>query len=206
MQSQILQKALIQLGFEDDVIQVYLLLLETKNHSVTNLTETTGFNRMKIYKILEKLGRSEMIEFKKDYKTPIKVLTPANIIAKLRSTERESKRLANNLSDVLPDLLSHFYNGNNSFCRVFSGKYQLIDLFDEMLDGLVKGDIILNFGEGKDFNNLVGETYIIEWMRKRVKKGIYLKTMIRKDNNIIKCCHLMRAALMGFLAALATKL
>jgi sugar-specific transcriptional regulator TrmB len=185
MEYDVLQKSLLQIGLSNDQVEVYLLILDNKKISISVICSESGFNRMKVYKILDELKQEGLLEFKKDYKSGIQINPPAGIVAKLRTNERQSKRLANNLTEIMPQLLGSFFNDNHSICRIFRGKYQLVDLFDEMLDETTVGDVILNTGEGEDFNDLVGKEYILEWMRKRVKKGVILKTLIKKGNKLM---------------------
>jgi hypothetical protein len=88
----------------------------------------------------------------------------------------------------LPDLSYNYLNNqvNQPKIRIYEGQSQLIYLLDELLDELKSGDEFLNLNEGEDFNQLIGNEMLHNWINKRVQKQVSIRTIIQSNNILMQ--------------------
>jgi sugar-specific transcriptional regulator TrmB len=187
MQNNLLQQSLAQIGLHPMEVAIYMYLLYAVDKSVQSISNGIGLSRVATYKYLDLLNEKGLIEHKKDFNTPIILTKPTRIISMLREKEHQNSRLANDLSSILPDLISHYYEkSTKKFLRHLEGQSQLIYLLDEMLDEAVQGEEFLSINEGEDFNKLVNTSYLQSWIVRRVKKQVSIRTIIQSNNRLMQ--------------------
>ena len=186
MNSNLLLSSLLEIGLSEIEAKVYLGLMSSKVRTVSKICETHDINRMKAYKILETLKSFGLIFKENDFSGKIEVETPAKVISMLRQKENQAKNLVTNLTESLPDILSHFYNENRKpYTRVFQGEIQLRLIFDEILDEAKIGDELLNLAEGEDFYSLLRPIYFKDWVKRRIKKGVKARVIGTWENRFV---------------------
>jgi len=185
--STLLQKALVQLGFEKLEIDVYEFLLQERKLNIKNLASKFGTNRVRIYQILDKLQLTGLLSYTKGVSREFNLESPTKILGLLKFQETETSRITKDFGDYLPDLLTNFfsYDSKPTF-KVYEGKAQFMSVFNQILEELKPPDYILALGEGEDFNEIIYVDYFKEWMRKRIEKKLRVKILARSQNTFLK--------------------
>ncbi len=194
MSINIIESILEELNLSPFAIQVYLKCVETIEPNVTKIADLLSVERARIYPAIEELTEIGLIAPKEPYGRYITLNSPSRLIAKLRDKEIRSRRLIEDFTKLLPDLNAQLYsNKNKPYIKIYEGKSQFIDLFNQVLDELDKQDGICLFGNTDEWYDMVGFEYHNEWSRQRYKKGFpsrllvfpsaKLKSVVEQDVN-----------------------
>jgi sugar-specific transcriptional regulator TrmB len=180
MDTNILAKSLFEIGLDRIEVEMYLLLVHNPQITITDICKSLGINRVRGYEILEELHTRDLIILTKDKRTKIKIQPPSKILDTLKINEGRTRRIASELGGILPDLMTGIYGKERlPYLKVYSGQYQLVDLFETILDE-TQGDLpLLSFGEDEDFYRLFGQGYFEDWIIRRVKMGLRAKVIAR---------------------------
>lgn len=185
--SKLLQKALFQLGFDDLETEVYEFLLQEKKLNIKHLATKFATNRVRIYRILDKLQSVGLLTYTKGVSREFNLESPTKIQGLLKFKEVEASRINQDFSSYLPDLLTNFfsYNQKPTF-KIYEGKAQFMGIFNQLLEELNPNDCIMALGEGEDFNEIVYVDYFKQWMKQRIAKKLRVKILGRSGNNFLK--------------------
>ena len=178
MSINIIESILEELNLSPFATQVYLKCVETTEPNVTKIADLLSVERARIYPAIEELTEIGLIAPKVPYGRYITLNSPSRLIAKLRDKEIRSRRLIEDFTKLLPDLNAQFYsNKSKPYLKVYEGKSQFIDLFNQVLDDADKQNGICLFGNVDEFFDLVGFDYHLEWTSQRIKKQIPSKIL-----------------------------
>jgi sugar-specific transcriptional regulator TrmB len=185
--SDLLNKALAQLGLDELESQVYGELLNVKELNIKALANKFGSNRMRIYQILDKLQSLGLLKYTKGFSRTFSLESPNKILGLLKFQETEAIRVTSDFEKYLPDLITSFFDKNQKpTLKVFEGKIQFLAIFNQILDELKEGDLMMSLGEGEDFNDIIGLDYFNKWIKKRVEKKIYVRALPLASNRFFK--------------------
>ena len=185
--SDLLNKALSQLGLDELESRIYGELLNVKELNIKTLAIKFGTNRMRIYQILDKLQSLGLLTYTKGFPRSFTLESPNKILGLLKFQETEAIRVTRDFEKYLPDLITNFFDKNQKpTLKVYKGKIQFLAIFNQILDELKEGDLMMSLGEGEDFNDIIGLDYFNKWIKKRVEKGIYVRALPLANNKLFK--------------------
>lgn len=173
------RNTLEQIGIDGKKADVYLACLELGRGTAYLIAKKTGLKRPTVYDIIDHLMREGLVS--KSMSGKIKYFSPTDPETLLRKAkERES-----NIRSILPDL-ENLYNSPKlkPFIRYFEGKEGIKEMYEDSLRSLKKGDEILAYvGEDvlKDLKD-----YALDYVERRAAKGIRLRGIYKKDEDIMK--------------------
>lgn len=169
-QTDTLRQALKELGLNAFEIDLYLTLLKRKNPSVTEAAKRLEVERLTVYRGLKKLEDAGLVGKKSPGARQIPLEPPSQIINLLRYKQRSTKNLADNLTAVLPDMLSDYYQTRRvPRIRVFETKEGFVKFLDELV------------AEGKDGIYTVGSPNLLAFLPEEME--VYIAN--RRKHKII---------------------
>lgn len=162
------RKMLEQFGLAGKKADVYLAALELGSASVIDISKKAGIKRTTCYDILQDLMKDGLIsETSKEKKRLFVGEEPEKIQRQLKQKERL-------FSEILPQLQSiHNIRGLKPKIRFYEGKEGLKQVYE---DTLKHGGEIIGVGS-YDIVNVLGKDWLEDYLRKRVKAGIYARGM-----------------------------
>lgn len=177
--NQNLYSSLKELGLNEQEIGLYSVSLALGTVSISELAKHLKISRPNIYKVIESLETHGLTQFKQQnkYLRKFSVESPIIVLEKLREKRERMQQLDNGLVSSLPDLLTIFHQSeSNTKIKVIQGKEQYLKAFNEILEQENKE--IQYFGSAEDFVGFVSATAEANWIKKRVKKGIVIKSLL----------------------------
>ena len=175
MKSDIIKNCLMQLGFDELEIDLYLLIFKSKKINVTSLANELDTNRPRIYSILDKFLAINLVL--KDENGLLSLESPSKITSLLLQKKYQFEYLHNTLTEVLPDINKEFHSIHRQpFIKIYEGKQQIINSILEILDEAI--DEIVTYGNPKCLFDLVDRDFHNQWSMLRAKKGVRSKLLI----------------------------
>ncbi len=164
------KRALLQLGFSDKEILVYLVVLQNKESSIPSIAKETALGRGTVYDIVEKIKTKGYIaEIKKGKKRRIVVENPSSRFYSFLDKEHErlqkSKKIVDNL---LPSLKA--LDANDDFkpqVRMYEGENGFRQVWDEIFS--YEGKNFLSIARIETFIKFMGQEFLDE-IQERKKK------------------------------------
>jgi len=179
------EKALLEAGFSDKEIAVYVALLSLGKGIVTKIARTASISRTTTYDVLDNLSQKGLVKIScKEPKQEYVAESPERL-EKFLSEEIEIKNNSlNKVKYIIPELFSIYNTKEIPRVRYYEG----IDGLKRALeDTLSKGDTeILASGGAEDMFEAVGEGYSREYFRKRVEKNISIRGIASGDSGTMK--------------------
>lgn len=172
-----IRQTLQQFGLNGKKADVYLAALELGSSSVIEISKKAGIKRTTCYDIMLDLINDGLIsETSKGKKRLFIGEDPEKIQRNLKNKERL-------FSEILPQLQSiHNVRGAKPKIRFYEGKEGLKEVYEDTLK--YSGEI-LGFAS-YDIVNLLGKEWADEYLKKRIKAGIYTKTIVPGQALLLK--------------------
>ncbi len=173
-----LYEALGTLNISSRAIDLYVLVLQIGQVSVTELSHKLDMARPNVYKIIRELHKEGLIiESEKSKISGPVVVSPSVLLKKVREKEQKYAKIGNVVSRQLPELLSIYAQGSApSKIKVFEGREQYIKAFElifEEVDSTMKF-----FGSAEDFVIFTQWHGYNKLVKKRIKKNIKLQSLL----------------------------
>jgi HTH-type transcriptional regulator, sugar sensing transcriptional regulator len=174
MKSNLIKNCCSQLNIPDFESELYLLLIKQKEINITKLADILGVQRKRIYQGLELLEKAGMVNRTAE---ELEVELPLTLLDKLREKEDQTKKLAEDLNEYLPELdkLIHFLP-NQTLVKTYEGRYQFLRLFEEILREADKA--ISHFGSNDAIVEILGNVQADNWVKRRVGRKISTRELI----------------------------
>lgn len=174
-----IKEILEQIGIDGKKADVYLACLEMGGATAYLIAKKVGLKRPTVYDIINQLMRDGLAH--KSIRGNIKYFSPADpeiLLKKLKSKEE-------NINKIMP-VLQNLYNSPKvkPFIRYFEGEEGIKEMYEDSLKSLRKGDEILAY-VGEDVLNYL-PAHADAYVRRRVEKGIRLRGIYKKNENIGK--------------------
>ncbi len=173
-----------ELGYTENEIQLYLVLLKTGTTTPAVLAEKTGLSRSYIYDALDRLQEKELINtiFVKNKKN-FQATNPKLLVEKIQSRLERLER-------VLPELLK-FTQSNPDEIRVevHKGMHAYKTLFRDISASLKPNDEVLIFGIDDAVLSSLDPRYLENlqiYFGKLKRKKIREKAIIKKGGRVLK--------------------
>lgn len=176
------RETLEHIGFAEQEITIYLLLLEHGEQTAADIADHTNIQRTYVYHILDDLMDKKAVEkIKKDKRNLFRAQHPVQIkeyIQEQRDAFIQSER---SFDAVLPQFISDFNLSNNQpGLYIFEGKEGVIKAYNELLQDKLDIDSIEDKGEMAAFI----PDYFPTFIRQRMKYKIFNRVIAPSTNTI----------------------
>jgi len=174
-----LYNSLKELGLAEMEINLYVVSLFLGPSNLSAIAKNMGISRPNVYKVIRGLEAHGLVKFseKSKYARTFMVESPAVVLEKLREKRERMSQLDHGLVSSLPDLLTLYHQEESATkIKVLQGREQYLKIFNEILEQEKKE--IQYFGSAEDFVKFISMAAENEWIKKRVKKNIIIKTLL----------------------------
>jgi sugar-specific transcriptional regulator TrmB len=178
MNTQILE----QIGLTKTEIKIYLALLKLGQTTTTNIVKEAEIHASKVYEFLEKLIQKGLVSYViKSNKKYFSASNPAFLKEFMREKENKIKEQEKEIDNLLPELKEIQLSGKDIIqSEIYEGLKGLKSVYEKILTTLGKNEIQYIIGAPKVGNELL-EGYLLDWHKKRLKKGIKCKIIYDSD-------------------------
>lgn len=179
------EKVLLDAGFSEKEIAVYLALLSLGKGIVTKISRTASVSRTTTYDILDSLSQKGLVKVSgKEPKQEYVAESPEKLEEFLNSEIEKKNNSLEKIKYVIPELFSVYNDKETPKVRYYEG----VDGLKKALeDTLLKPDMeILASGGAEDMFEAVGENYSKEYFKKRVSKNIKIRGIASGDPGTMK--------------------
>ncbi len=123
-----LKNILVSIGIDDDIADIYIALSKFGQQSISQLTKNSGIERTKIYRLLPKLQKANLVELIIEQHRTLLVATPIDNLEDLVTNQiKRLKRSKSKLKDVIAsDLNQHKIHTNIRFFFGVDGVKQML--------------------------------------------------------------------------------
>ena len=174
-----IKDALRQMNLDGKKADIYLACLELGGATAYMIAKKIGLKRPTVYDVLDQLLKSGLVytsaRKKAKYFYPS---DPEKLVTRIKEKERIAR-------EAMP-YLQNLYNSPKAkpFIRYFEGKEGIMEIYDDTLRTLKKGDELLAY-VGEDVVVHLPE-YVKDYVGRRAQKGVWLRGIYKKDKTILK--------------------
>lgn len=177
-----LYTSLKELGLTELEINLYTISLLLGPSPISSLAGHIKMSRPNVYKIIRGLEKHGLAKYsdQKRYSRHFIVESPTVVLEKLREKKEMISKLDNEIVFALPELLSMYHQGEGpTKVKIIQDRENYLKYYNGILDEAK--DEILFFGAANEFINFIGWETEKNWIKKRVKKEIFIKILIFSD-------------------------
>lgn len=131
-----INEVLLNFGFTDKEISVYLSLLELEIATASQVADASGINRSTVYVVIESLQKRGLISTQKEEESITKYTAapPERLLQLAEEETKKYKNIVGQIHSILPEIKSK-YPGNKMRPRVrfYEGKEGLITAYEDTL-------------------------------------------------------------------------
>lgn len=161
---------LLSTGLDEQRASLYLALLSKGEASAGELAHDISVGRTAVYdnlRVLEERGYLTIIN--KGKRKVFLPIHPKELYKKFNNQRQQ-------LKDLLPDFLALYSeSGSQPFVQLFQGPYAAREVYEDILAVTKNG--YSYFSPSQLTLQVVDRSYIEEWVKKRVKKGITSRSL-----------------------------
>ncbi len=170
-----LEQALSELGLSSTERSVYLTSLKAGPLSVVKLAEKVGLERPYVYTVIQSLREKRLAsQSSQRYQKSFVVESPSVVLDLLRKKRTDLEALAKNVSAELPRYLAQYKQGaNTTQVYLYEGKKRFLELYDRIFEE--EPAETLYFGNLDHFINVVEQSGVETWMKRRIEKKIKMR-------------------------------
>lgn len=171
-----------QIGLTKTEIKIYLALLKLGQTTTTSIVREAEIHASKVYEFLDKLIQKGLVSYViKSNKKYFSAASPAFLKEFMREKENKIKEQEREIDNLLPELKNIQLSGKDIIqSETYEGLKGLKSVYEKILTTLGKNETQYIIGAPKVGNELL-EGYLLDWHKKRLKKGI--KCKIIYDSN-----------------------
>lgn len=169
------EKILLDTGFSEKEIAVYVALLSLGKGIVTKISRTASVSRTTTYDVLDSLVERGLVrvsgkEPKQEY-----VAEEPEKLERLVQEEIENKKvILNKIKDIVPELRSVHKEGERPKIKFYEGLDGLIEVYD---DTLTAKEPIVAYASYEDMEPLIPK-YFESYYKRRVKNNIFARGIV----------------------------
>jgi sugar-specific transcriptional regulator TrmB len=171
------EKTLIAAGLTEKQVQVYLACLEGGPSKIPEIARRAQIKRTTTYGIIDELLSLKLLSI--SYKGKRRLFQAEDPEVILAMIEEKKKRVA----DILPELsdmfISHHVRPKISF---FEGREGVKKIYDDVLECTSKR--IRQIVRVRQHNEVVGDAFVKEFIRKRIVRGITTQNLHPKSGDL----------------------
>ncbi len=179
MNTQILK----EIGLTETEIKLYLALLKLGQTTTTDIIKESNVHASKVYEFLNKLIQKGLVTYviksNKKFFTAQDPKTLKNIIKEKQDQLQQQEQEIDSLIPELKAMQSMRRDKINS--QIYEGLRGAKSIYEKILTTLDKGDTQYIIGAPR-IGNEVLEGFLLDWHKKRIKKGIKCKYIY--DSNV----------------------
>ena len=176
-------KILEEIGLTKTEIKIYLSLLKLGQSTTTRIVKESNVYASKVYEFLDKLVKKGLVSYV--IKSNKKFFTAVNPEA-LKEIIKEKKEVISKeekeIENLIPELKNIIKQKENTIStNIYEGLNGLKSIYNKILEELDSGETQYIIGAPRIGNELI-EGFLIDWHKKRIKKGIKCKYIY--DSNV----------------------
>ena len=169
------KKLLKESGFLDKEVATYLALLELGRGTVAEISRKAGINRSTGYVILDSLTSKGLARVSgKEPKQEYVAESPEKLREYMNVQAEKQKGLAQEVSSLLPELISLHKTGNRPSIRFYEGLAGLEHVYNDTLNST---EDIYSTSTYEEMHDALPK-YFSTYYARRVKKGIFVRTFV----------------------------
>jgi sugar-specific transcriptional regulator TrmB len=173
------KEALLELGFTDKEVKVYLALLEMGKETASAIARQAGIQRTTAYNILNILASKGLVRLSgREPKTEYVAESPDKILELLKEQTKETQEKFKKAAKLIPQLKSVHKIGDRPKIKFYEGKQGLIEVYE---DTLTSHEVIRAYATIDEMHKAL-PGYFPEYYRRRTKKGIATRGIIPKTD------------------------
>ncbi len=162
-------------GFLDKEIAIYLTILDMGRGTVAEISRKAGINRSTGYVILDSLASKGLVSVSgKEPKQEYAAESPENLIKYLNEQAKKQKTLADDATELLPELISLHKVGNRPRVRFYEGVAGLEHVYE---DTLTSKEDIYSTSTYEEMHGMLPK-YFETYYSRRAKKRIFIRTFV----------------------------
>jgi sugar-specific transcriptional regulator TrmB len=177
---------LTQIGLEENEAKIYLALLELGETTIIPLSRRAGLPRTTCYFLAEKMAKRGFVsQTTRGAHTYLSAASPEKIKELAILREQEAKTQRELAEKLIPKLLVLSEQApEKPKIQYFSGKQGLRAILEDLLtSGAVKD---YYFWSVKKCIEVVGENFIKDWVKRRIKAGIFSYAIrVKSEENLL---------------------
>ncbi|MDP2587765.1 MAG: helix-turn-helix domain-containing protein [bacterium] len=179
-----LYKALRQLGLGDNDALAYATALQLGPSTVSAIAENLDIARPNAYKLVQSLERMGLARVSgESYGRTVSVEPPSTVLEKLRQKERALEGVKQEFVSDMPDLLQLFRQGEGpAKVKLLAGQKQFLRAFNQILEEEKYESQFC--GSAKDFIGFISWKAERDWIKRRVAKGIRIRTLLLPSKEV----------------------
>jgi sugar-specific transcriptional regulator TrmB len=161
-----IEEKLKVLGIEDKEAIIYMAILKLKKTTITRLSRFTGIKRTTVYHCIEGLmNRGLVVKNESDNQKLYLAEDPEKSISSILEEKNQLVR------SIIPDLKNIFgFEAIQPEIKIYHNVSGIKKIFEDIL--LSKEKFGRYYVSNFDVDNLLGEEFLAEFVRKRIKLGI----------------------------------
>lgn len=178
--------AFISVGLSKTDAELYLLLVNNNQISVTEIAQKLNIHRARVYDAFNNLQSLQLIQRENDYSKITEVEPPTHVLALLDEKQSQLKLQKEKLEAAIPEIM-YRYGKNQKYPRitVFEGLGQMSKIQFQHIDEVENETLWLNLGQ--EINSLFNEEFFyFSSPQKRSSKGVSTRILANNNNVMIK--------------------
>jgi HTH-type transcriptional regulator, sugar sensing transcriptional regulator len=175
-------KLLEDIGLTKSETKVYFALLDLGSTTTGPLIKKSEISAGKIYVVLDKLTKKGLISYIIESGTKhFQAKDPELLLSYLQEKESELKQKENKLKKIIPQWKAKYDSTKyKPKAEIFEGDRAFKALLNSVLKETPKGDSLFVWGVPREANQRF-EGFLMEWNKRREKKGVKLKIIYNHD-------------------------
>lgn len=176
------EETLLDIGLTKSEIAVYIALLDLGSSTTGPIVKKAGIASGKAYLILDKLSAKGLVTYSIHSGTKkYQAKDPERLLDYLRELQEDLREKEKKLKEAVKTLKSKYEEKKHSpVAEVYEGIKGFKTFHKFMIDETKKGNTIYVMGPPREANEKYN-AFFLEWNKKRVKKGVYLKILYSHD-------------------------
>ena len=168
-----LEQSLEKLGFHEKKASIYIALLEVGEGSVIDLAKKTGLKRTTVYNILPEMVQEGLV------RTGVKKNHRFFFIENPNNLKQDYQDKIHLIDKILPELQAiHNVIPYKPRITFYEGVGGMKELYQDTLDSLHGGDIILSYTGFQDYYKFMPREYMDWYVGERVRRKIRIKMIV----------------------------
>jgi sugar-specific transcriptional regulator TrmB len=179
--TQAIRAYFFKLGLSSEIADIYLALHAHGRQTISELARHSGVERTRLYRLLEELQHSNLVEIETEYKKRIIAAAPvANLQILISKKEQELYELRSGLHDLQEQLTHHSLQSEATKIRAYRGPEGLKQMYWNQTRG--KGENLSILYENMQIRTNL--SFFERWARTCNERGLKFRSII--SDNFIK--------------------
>ena len=177
MNTEVLEK----IGLTKTEIKIYLALLRIGQSTTTNIVRDAQIHASKVYEYIDRLILKGLVTYViKSNKKYFSAAQPEHLKEFLREKKEKISEQEREIDLILPELKEMQKYIPKISSQVYEGLRGVKSFYGKVLESLKRGDTSYIIGAPRIGNEKV-EGFLLEWHKKRIKKGIRCRYIYDSD-------------------------